>query len=174
MKFLILLLIPTLSFANWRASETSPAYAQQSVCMEQERAQCFFVEPNTAEIRSLKDVEVDDTSRPIVEEVAPTEVCMQEDEREEVCELRCEAPYELDDKTCVAITGYEKRLEKQFVIDPVKVAAREQAQQQAAQKEQACEAFRNAVRGMALSDTPSQAAMGTALRNMLGMIQNCN
>lgn len=158
--------------ANYVADPVGRSYWEKAVCEKSEGKACYLASINR-DVSSIQDVEVDDPSKPILEFKDPIEVC--NDEKE--CLPSCEVPFELKEGRCVSIIGYEKMIEQQLVVDPVRLAQKEALAAESAAKEAAraaaCRGFRTAIENMTLSANAPAAALETATRNMFGFIKNC-
>lgn len=168
MKY-FLLLTPTICFANFVSEGGNIIYADKSMCEKVQAVECFAL-PKDSETKSLKEVQVDDTSKPITKESDPELV---RDPDSGLDELRCEAPKELVEDKCIEVTGYEKKLEKQFVTDPVKVAdiAAKKLKETAAA--QSCEEFKELLKGSAINESSKADDVKEVTRRLLGFWKAC-
>jgi hypothetical protein len=162
MKYL-LFLIPSLAFANFVSESGNVTYAQLDACEKVESAKCYAL-PKDADTKSLADVEVDDLDRPIIEESEPILVDG---------DPRCEAPKEFDGLKCVQVIGYEKKIEKQFVTDPVKVKAKEDKKKAEDEKALSCEQFKALLDDSRIDDKSKAEDVMEVTRRLLGFYKEC-
>ena len=182
---------------NFRAEGGNTSYVNKELCEKQEQAPCYGVNPREAAIKSIKEVEVDDPTKPIIEETEPDIVEVEpiedkcpdgskpkKDKEKEgeielpverlVCErLACEAPFELDNDTCRRVVGYEKKLEKRFVVDPDKVAAKEAAEQAMANRIAQCEQSRALLEDSAINEQSRPSDVQEVVKRLLSFHKNC-
>jgi hypothetical protein len=174
MKYLLLLL-PSISFANFVSENGNVTYAEKEYCEKVEQKECFE-KPLDAETKKLVDVEVDDLSKPITTIAEPVLVPVLDDEGEPIegeFTPTCEAPAELVDGKCVTIIAYEKKLEKQFVEDLVKLAEKEAKKVKEEQAQLSCEQFKTLLRDSAINAESKAADVQEVTRRLLGYVKAC-
>jgi hypothetical protein len=178
MKYL-LLLIPTISFANFITEGGSTTYWEQAVCEEKEKAPCYALPPD-AETKTLKEVLVNDLEKPIIQESLPIVSPVLDEAGEPVLdddglpvnEIKCESGDLIEDK-CILITGYEKKLEKQFVLDPVKLKAIEDKKKVLDERALNCEQFKELLQDSAINDKSKAEDVQEVVRRLLGHWKAC-
>lgn len=174
MKYL-LLLIPSLSLANYVSETGSVTYWSKADCEKIEAKECYS-KPLDADTKKLADVEVDDLDKPITTVSEPTLVPVLDEnglpiEGETVA--TCIAPAELVIDKCVTITGYEKKLEKQFVVDPVKVKEKEDKKKAVEAKATSCNEFKALLLDSAIDDKSKLEDVQEVTRRLLGWWKQC-
>jgi len=175
MKYLLLLL-PTLSFANFVSDGGNVTYAEKEYCEKVEQKECFE-KPLDAETKKLVPVEVDDLSKPITTVAEPVLVPVLDDEGKPIegeTTPTCKAPAELTDGKCVTIIAYEKKLEKQFVEDPVKLAEKEAKKQAEESAQLSCEQFKVLLKDSAIDSKSKAEDVMEVARRLLGYVKACN
>lgn len=179
MKY-ILLLIPTISFANFVSEGGNTNYWEQETCEKIEQAKCYAL-PEDAEKKSLQLVEVDDPTKPITVE-APFTVEPVLDEQGEpvigddglpVNRILCVGGDVVDEK-CIIVTGYEKKQEKQFVLDPVKEKAVEDKKKAKETVALSCKQFKTLLKDSAINAESKAADVQEVTRRLLGWWKACN
>jgi hypothetical protein len=183
---LLLLVISVSAFgAGFVSGPQASWYRTKELCESKQRVPCYPDIPDR-DVAEIKDVEVDDTEKPIYEFADSTEECSKEEpiECRRVCPQRGTTPEGeptfmelMPDNRCRNLTGYEKKLVKQLVVDEKKKKDRDDAkaakEAAGAQRDSACQGFRAAVENMVLTPQANQAALEVATRNMFGFLKNC-
>lgn len=158
MKYL-LLFIPSLALANFVSEGGIVTFADKEYCEKVEGKECF-AKPMDAETKTLKEVLIDDVSKPVLAEV-------------EKPKDGCEKPMVLIDGKCFEITGYEQKLEKVFVEDPIKVAAKIAEDTKKSEKENSCEQFKILLADSAIDSKSKPEDVMEVTRRLLGYYKTC-
>ncbi len=168
MKYLILL-TPTLAFANFVSETGTVTYWDKKECEKAQATECFKL-PEDADTKKLAVVEVDDFEKPI-KDIKDVVVVVDPETLEET--KKCDEGYDIVEDKCEKILSYEKKLEKQFVRDAAKEAAKLAREQAKLEKETSCEQFKTLLADSAIDDKSKAADVAEVVRRLLGFYKRC-
>lgn len=171
MKYLLFFL-PSIAIANFVAEGGKTAYWFQSDCEAKEKAVCYQLPKEDTDVVSLKEVEVPDTSKPILE-TSQAVIEIDPDTKEEKITCEKDAYFNFDTRLCQKVIGYETKLEKQFAEDPIKIAEKEAKlnEQQAAQEQ--CNQFKTLLADSAIDDKSTDKDVMEVTKRLLGFYKSC-